>query len=267
MSWGQMVAFARRDGRIELSYHFQLVMRLFSTAFAVVTFYFLGRLVGDAPEVNQYRGQYFGFALIGLIVTTLGFTVMRKASRVLIDEAAVGTLEILLVSNARLAVLVGGAIVIPIALGLIDVGMYLALGSLFADVSYTATSLLLAVPVLALVLGTFVGWGLLAAAFVVLTKRGEPFSGLVIQATNLLAGSIFPVALLPDALSWLTRLIPAFYGLRALRDLLLTDGAGSGVIFDVVALVVWNALLIPIGLLALAKALRISRRYGTLVDF
>ena len=264
--WGQVGAITRRDAQLELSYHFQLTMRYVSTVFAVAVFFFIGRLVGDAEQLEQFRGGYFAFALIGLVVTGLAAVGLREVSRTFTGEASAGTLEILLASPTPLSSILAGSLVVPFGLGLVEMGVYLLVGWALGGVVYTFHGVLLAIPLLVLTIGTFVAIGVLATAFLVLTRRGEPFTLLSLQATNLLAGTVFPVAVLPESLQVVAHLIPAFYGLSAMRAVLLS-GAGLGTIWDeALVLVGFNVILLPLSMWALRSSLRLARTTGTLAS-
>jgi ABC-2 type transport system permease protein len=264
--WSQISAITRRDARIELSYHFQLAMRYFSTLLSVALFFFIGKLVRDAPELEQYSGGYFSFALIGLIVTAFATIALREVSRTFTTEASAGTLEILLAGPTPLSSIIAGSLVVPFGIGVTDMVIYLAAGFFFGGVEYTLWGSLLAIPILILTILSFVAVGIFATAFLVLTKRGEPFSLLVLGATSLLAGTLFPVSLLPAPLQALSRLLPAYYGLNALREVLLA-GAGLEAVWDeILVLVAFNLVLLPLSMWALRRSLREARVLGTLVS-
>ncbi|MEX1133487.1 MAG: ABC transporter permease [Acidimicrobiia bacterium] len=262
----QVAAITRRDARLELSYHFQLTMRYVSTVFVVAVFFFIGKLVGDAEPLEQFQGGYFAFALIGLVVMGLAAIGLREVSRTFTGEASAGTLEILLASPTPLSLILAGSLVIPFGLGLIDTSIYLLIGRTLGGVVYTLPGPLLAAPILVLTIGTFVAVGILATAFLVLTRRGEPFTILALQATNLLAGTLYPVEVLPEPLQIAAHLVPAFYGLRALREVLLS-GAGLESIWDeALILLAFNVVLLPLSMWALRRALRLARTTGTLAS-
>jgi ABC-2 type transport system permease protein len=264
--WEVTRATARRDYLLERSYHFQLTMRYISTIFGVLMFYFIGRLVGNAAELQQYGGEYFSFALIGLIVMALANTGVRQVSRTFTGESSSRTLEILLTAPTPLGSIIAGSLVVPFALSGINVAVYLVVGFLLGGVSYTIGGSLLALPILILTVGTFVAVGITSAAFLVLTRRGEPFSTLMMQTTNVLAGTVFPVAVLPGYLQVAAHLLPAFYGLRALRAVLLSNGGLDAVWSDVLILLAFNVVLLPLAMWALHGSLRVARRLGTLAS-
>jgi ABC-2 type transport system permease protein len=261
---GRIAALTRRDLTIELSYRFQLAMHLIAIVIGVLTFYFLGLLVGDSPELARYDAGYFEFALIGLLVMNFSVVSVMSFGRSIQAAQTTGTFEILLSTPTSLPTLMVGTLVVPMLFAVAEASVYLILGLLLVGFSAPLGSLLLAAILLLLTLGTFAAIGILSAAVIILTKRGDPFSGLVLQVSNLLAGAIFPVTLLPDALQVASRLVPAFYGLRGTREVLLAGGGPAEVAVDIGALVVFNAVLFPVALVALSRAIHLARITGTL---
>ncbi len=257
-------ALARRDLALELSYHFQLFLRAWTMVLAVVMFFFLGRLVGDAQELEGYRGGYFEFALAGLVVMGYSQACVNSFGQSIQREQSTGTLEILLSTATRLRTLMAGTLVVPLLFASVEAVLYFGLGWALSGLSFSLGALLLAVPLLLLTLGAFAAIGILSAAVIVLTKRGDPFSSLVLQASNLLAGAVFPIAVLPESLQLIARMVPAFYGLRGVREVLLAGGGLSEISSDLLALVAFNLVLVPLSLWALSRAVRIARITGTL---
>lgn len=263
-SLARVSALIRRDLLQELSYHFQLFLQIFAIGVSVMMFYFLGQLVGDSPELEGYRGGYFTFSLIGLMLVGLSQACVLSFGTSLRSAQSDGTLEVLLSTATRLPILLLGTLVVPMIFGFTEAGVYLGVGAVVADLRFGAADASLAILLLILTLGTFAAVGIFSGAVIVLTKRGDPFSSLVLQLTNLLAGALFPIAVMPEWMQVLSRLVPATYGLRGIRDLLLRDGNLASVWVDIVVLVGFNLTLLPAGVWALSRALRLARVTGTL---
>jgi ABC-2 type transport system permease protein len=260
----RIAALVRRDLTLQLSYHFQLFIKFFSIGMGVLMFYFLSRLVGSAQELEGYRGGYFEFVLIGLLVMAFSQACVSSFSQSIQSAQSDGTLEILLSSAMRLPTLLAGTLIVPVLFALVEGGLYLVVGVLAADLRITLSGVLLAVLLLVLTLGTFAAVGIFSATVIVLTKRGDPFSMLALQASNLLAGAVFPVAVLPGALQALSHAIPAFYGLRGVREILLADGGLVDVRTDLLALLAFNVVMLPAAMWSLSRALNVARVIGTL---
>jgi ABC-2 type transport system permease protein len=260
----RIAALARRDLIIELSYHFQLVIRLFSILMAIITFFFLGRLVGDADALEGYRGGYFEFVLIGLVVMGFSQACVNALGRSIQSAQGDGTFEILLSTSTRLTTLMLGTLAVPMLFAAVEAALYLAFGWTLTGFVPPVGAAILAVILLLLTLGTFASVGIFSAAVIVLTKRGDPFSSMALQASNLLAGAMFPVTLFPDWVQAISRIVPAFYGLRGTREVMLAGGGIGEVAPDLLALAIFNIVLLPASLLALSGAIRMARVTGTL---
>ena len=260
----RLAALATRDLILELSYHFQLFLRAWTMLISVAMFFFLSRLVGEAQELEGYRGGYFEFALIGLVIMGYSQACVSSFARSIEREQSSGSLEILLATATRLPTLMAGSLVVPLLFASTEALLYFGIGWGLSGVGFPLEGILLSVPLLLLTLGAFAAVGIFSATVIVLTKRGDPFSSLVLQASNLLAGAVFPIAVLPDVLQLLARAVPAFYGLRGVRELLLAGGGLSDVSSDLLALGAFNVVLLPLSMWALSRALRIARITGTL---
>ncbi len=259
-----IVAVARRDWAVRRSYQFDFALRLFGILAAVATFFFISKLVGSAPSLEGI--EYFEFALVGLLVLNGATMAMNTLKGAIAQERSDGTLEMILSKPAPLWAVLSGTLVIPAMFFLLEAVVMLGFAVMFGS-RFPIGGVLLGVPLLLLTLASFAVLGLLAAAFIVLTKRGEPITFVILQSTNFLAGAVFPVALLPIGLRFLAHLIPAFYGLNGLRAVLLEDAGAFDVLGDIVFLTVFTIVLAPIALWVLARALRVARVTGTLGSY
>ena len=208
-------------------------------------------------------GDYFAFALIGVVLVSFATLGLGTFSRTISDEQGGGTLEVLLSVPAPLAVVLGGAFVVPLALTALEILVY-AGTAVGVGTTFSVASTLLALPVLVLTIASFCALGVLSAAFIVLTKRGDPFTLLATRATTLLAGSLFPISLLPGWLQAVGKLVPAYYGLRAMRSTLLAEAGVTDIAGDLLILAGFAVVLLPLSLACFSRALRIARVSGTL---
>jgi len=112
--------------------------------------------------------------------------------------------------------------------------------------------------------------GVLAASVKVLAKRGDPVVGLYTLATTLLSGAIFPIALLPQVLRWISYCLPPTYVLSALRKILLPGSAslpGPSAGQAILLLLAFMAVLYPLAMFLYARALEYGRRMGLLAGY
>jgi len=260
----RVFAVGRRDLSIQFSYQFQFATRFLQVFFLLASLYFASKLVTDAPQLNPYGGDYFSFVLVGLIVSSFVTVGLGTFTRTLAVEQQGGTLELLLSTPTRIGNLLTGAMVMPIAMALISITMFVVIGSVLFDAQVPLSGIVLSIPLLVLTTLVFAAVGMFSCAFVVLTKRGDPFSALLGQASTFFAGALFPITVLPAWMQSLAKLVPAYYSLEGMRTLLLNDGGLGDVTNEMIALLGFAMALLPLAVIALRWALGQARVTGTL---
>ena len=260
-------AVARRDLRSERTYQFRYIMWIVELAVSGVVVFHVGKLITDTPALAHYGGRYFDFAMVGLAMMSVARLGVGTFSANIMAEQSAGTLEILLVSPARLWVFLTGSFVVPMLLTAVDLVMYFGLGIGVIGGGLRLEGLLLSVPLVALTLATFCAFGIMGAALGVLVKRGDPVSGPLLQLTSIMSGALFPISVFPGPLRALARAFPAYYGITGVRETLLAGGGLSAVWVDLVVLTVFVAVLLPLSLALFERALTIARRTGILASY
>jgi ABC-2 type transport system permease protein len=121
--------------------------------------------------------------------------------------------------------------------------------------------------VLAASILAFAGLGIISTSYLLLFKRGNPGRWLIVGASGLLGGMMYPVSVLPVPLQWLSKLIPVTYSLEGMRKALLA-GAGLAQLWPSVrVLLLFSVILLPLSSVIFAWALRRTKITGTLTHF
>jgi ABC-2 type transport system permease protein len=263
-SWlAQIGAIARRDLIIEFSYRFQFVLRLVSAVVLTLTLYYTSRLVQHPAQLRRYGGDYFAFVLVGMVVLSFVTLGVGAFSRSISEQQRAGTLEVLLASPASLSLVLLGSLVVPLGLTMLQVLLYVIAG-VIAGVHVHVLGVLLGLVMLVLLLASFAAFGMVSAGFIILVQRGDPFIVLANQATTFLAGTLFPVSLLPLPARLLARAVPAYYALDGIRRSLLAGAGLASVSVDLIVLAGFVIVLVPLALGFLSWAVQAARRAGTL---
>jgi ABC-2 type transport system permease protein len=113
---------------------------------------------------------------------------------------------------------------------------------------------------------TFLGLGLLAAAFTMVIKQGDPIVGGYIALSGLLGGAVIPVAVLPSWIQAISELLPLTHALRGLR-MALDGGSFADIGGEIGVLVLLALIAMPVGLWSATWATRRARREGSLVVY
>jgi ABC-2 type transport system permease protein len=262
-------AFFKRDVSLAISYRLSFILQIGGILLNVASFYFLSRLFGSAlvPQLAQYGGDYFSFVLIGLAFSGyLGLSLSSFASSIREGQMS-GTLEIMLLSPTRLSAILLSSSLWPYLLTTIQVIVYLVLGALVFGFSVSQANILTAVIVLLLSIASFSGFGILSAAIVLIIKKGDPIAWIFGGVSSLLSGVYYPISVLPDWLTPLSRILPMTYALDAMRLAMLKGYSLYEVRFDVLVLAGFALILTPLSFFAFRSALKRAKMEGSLIHY
>ena len=260
-------AVARRDLYIEVSYQFRLAFHfvtIFASAFLA---FYVSQLVGDSDLLRQFEGGYFEYVVLGLALTSYATLGVASFTAHITQEQSAGTLEVLLGGPTRLVTLLAGGFLVPLGLTTIEVALLVGVGVGWLGTGLSAAEVLLAVPVILLTVANFCAMGIASAAIVLLVKRGDPISGPLYQLTLLLSGAIFPVELFPAWLEAISRATPAYYGVRGVREAMLTQAGFAGIVDELAVLAAFAVVLLPAAVWLFAWSVAQSKRLGVLASY
>jgi ABC-2 type transport system permease protein len=229
------------------------------------TFYFVGLMVNPKtlPQYGGTKTTYMEFVAAGIALGAFIQVGLGRVGAALRGEQLMGTLESLLMTPTSVATIqVGSAvydlIYVPIRTALFFVLITLLFGLHFepSGIGPAVVSLLLFIP--------FVwGLGVTSAAITLTVRRGGTAFALGVSALIVGSGAFFPLALLPDWVTSITRFNPVTLAVDGIRRPLLGGGWGGiwphGLLLAPMALVTLVA-----GLFAFRLALRREQRRGTL---
>jgi ABC-2 type transport system permease protein len=110
---------------------------------------------------------------------------------------------------------------------------------------------------------SFIGIGMMTAVLPLISPEKGTQLGFVAQGLMLVvSGVYYPVSVLPDWMQWISKISPATYALRAIRDEILNGAPISW--DDVWPLLVIGAVSIPLGLYVFRTGERYAKQHGKL---
>jgi len=262
----KVLAFFRRDVAVARSYRMAFGLEILEAFFGVATFYYLSRFV-SSQELNQALPpgtDYFGFALVGFAFFDY-LTVSMSAFDSSITEAQHnGTLEAMLVTETPLTMILIASAAYPFVLLAMRTVIYLAWGVMLFHFPVHQANWLGAAAILAVSVLAFAGLGVISTSYLLLFKRGNPARWLIVGASSLLGGMMYPVSVLPASLQWMARLLPVTYSLEAMRQALLAGASFAQLWPAVRVLLLFAVILLPLSSVVFAWALRRTKITGTL---
>jgi ABC-2 type transport system permease protein len=264
MRW-VMPAYLRRDWLVWSSYRFAAVFQLAAVAGVIIGIAFAGDLIVQKSSIFSGSKNYASFALGGLAFTDALFSGLTGPSGAVRAAQTEGTLEPVFLTPIRAWQFVVGSSAFQVLLAFVRTGLFIVAAVVFLGYWHNA-NVLAAVLVFIPAFLTFLGLGLLASAFTVVVKQGEPVVAAYLAVSGLLGGTLFPVRLLPSWMQAISQLLPLTHALNGLR-LALTGHGVLAITSSFGWLAALALLLVPIGLLAVTKATQRARREGSLVVY
>jgi ABC-2 type transport system permease protein len=263
------LAFIRRDFHTQASYRLAFVMRIAGILISVSIFYFISQTLGAAasPYLQSYDTDYFHFALLGVAFypfISLSANAMAEAVR---EYTSTGTLEVLFLSPTPILAVLSWSTVWRYCWAFGEALFYLLMATVVFQAHLAWANLAAALLIVLLAILANVGFGLVNASFLLVTKRASPLVGLLALLNNLLAGIYYPVEVLPDWLQTVSQLLPATYSIGALRRVMLGSASLADVGQEVLALIGFTVVLLPIGLIALRFGVRWAKIDGSLAQY
>lgn len=259
------LAIVRRDWQMLISYRLPFVASLLSACFSLTLFYYISRLVNI--DAFGSPDEYFAYAVIGLVILQVLNSAFMSLPGGVRGELMAGTFERLVLSPFGGVGSIVAMLLFPLLYAtVLALGMLTFAALVFGLPVHWSTAPLM-VPVAILGAASFAPFGLLVAATVLVAKQAMSGTTWIVAGISLIAGLYFPVTLLPDWVQWMSHVQPFTPAVELMRNVLvgtpLTEPAWAGV----TKLVGFGVLLIPIAIWALGRALRVSQRRGTVIEY
>ncbi len=260
-----VAAVAQKDFRTALSYRFGLISGLIASFWGLIAFRFVSKLV----NTGQFEGStvaYFRFTVVGLLVASILEPTAIGTSTAARNEQIQGTLEYMASQPVRRVYLglswsaYGLVQSSVIALGVLLLTIPIGFGVHDVDVPVVVAAIVLSVLVFAAV-------GNIGAALVIVVQQGTPIVAGVLSIVGVVSGTLFPISVLPPWLQFFSHLSPLTYALDAIRSATLAAQPPTSYVTDLLVLVAFAVVLLPLSAWVLERSFRVAQRRGTLSTF
>lgn len=269
MILAKLLVFLWKDWVQARSYRVAFILQNVSLLMPLLMLFFLSRLFNlvDVPAIDPYGGNYVTFAFIGLVVITYSFTGLRAFSAGVRQAQVAGTLEVLLLTRARLPTIIVGWAMYPFVLSTLHMIVFLAVGFMILGLRLENANPWSALLVLSVTVIVMASIGVIAGGFTLLFKRGEPFTGLLVAVSGILSGTVYPVSVLPGWLQAAGKILPQTHTIEAMRLALLQRASVADLASQLSVLIIFALVLMPLAVLAFRFATLRARRDGSLAHY
>ncbi len=253
--------FMKRDIISFSTYKTNIVLMIFSALFGALSYAFLGANAQMQSVLEQYHMTFTTYLIIGIAFMTYLSQSLTLVQRTINPWS----LEEVLVSPTGLVTFIAGSSLWGFIWSTATIIIYLAVGVLAFGV-VLSINILGTIFVVALGIGTFIGFSMIGAGILILTKQGDPVATLITIITSLFGNVLFPPQVMPQPLQTIAYFTPQYYFLTDIR-VMLTGGSITSILFELAVLALMFAVILPLGYFAFSWCLATSRKNGTLSWF
>jgi ABC-2 type transport system permease protein len=253
--------FMKRDILSFSTYKTNILLSVLSALFGALSYAFLGANALVQSVETTYHISYTTYLLIGLAFNTYLSQSLTLVQRTINPWS----LEEVLVSPTGLFTFIVGSSAWGFIWSTLVIAIYLGVG-VFAFGVVLSINILGTMLVAALGIATFIGFSMIGAGLLILTKQGDPVTTVITIATNLFGNVLFPPAVMPSALQVISYFVPQYYFFTAIRGV-LTGAAWEAILPNLLVLILMCAIILPLGYLIYSWCLRTAKKNGTLSWF
>lgn len=259
------MAFIKKDMKIAVSYRMQFVFQFLQVFFGIAIIYFIGRMVeggGNSNILNKYGGNYFSFALVGIAVNSYlraGLVSITNDMRQIMNQ---GTLEAMCATPVGHSWLIVCCSLWQFIFETFRVLCYFGLGILAFGVRFNNANWWSGILSLMLTWPVFLMLGCISCSILIVVKKGDPVNWVFSSVGAILAGTMFPVDVLPGWMRKMSMFMPLTYSLEAVRKSLLMGANIFEIKGELLALAGFCVLLLPLSILINSWCMKIAKRAG-----
>jgi ABC-2 type transport system permease protein len=265
--WANASAFIKKDMKISLSYKFQFIFQFAQIFFSVAMIFFIGKMLEDhgSKHLKVYGGDYFSFALIGLAVNSYlraGLVTVTNDMRQMMNQ---GTFEAVCAAPVKYMSLMVYSALWQFLFETVRISAYFALGFFLFGLKLRNPNITGAILVMLLTAVIFLLLGIISCSILIVIKRGDPINWIFSSLGALLAGTMFPVSVLPGWLGRVAMFMPLTHSLEAVRKTLLTSASVYDISNNLTALYAFVIILLPISFYINKVSMTAAKKYGAFV--
>jgi ABC-2 type transport system permease protein len=260
----QVAALVVRDWRVRTSYRAAFVLDFIIGVLDLAVYYFVSKTFTGVSASLQGAPDYFAFALVGIVVTTVITAAATGLALRVREEQLTGTLEALLTQPMTAVQLALGMCAFPFLFATVRVGMYLLVAAVLLSLDLSNADPVGFFVMLATIGGAMSSIGILSGAIVLVIKRGDKLAALALFGMGLVGGAFFPVSVLPAWLEAIGKVVPTRFAFDGLRSALYQ---GTGWTDDALMLALFTVTTLPIALWLFTRALDWGKGRGSLSQY
>jgi ABC-2 type transport system permease protein len=265
----KVLALIKKDFLLESSYKLAFIMNTLNVCASLLIYFFIDKLFGQNMNrhLQQFGVNYFSYVLLSMaFFSYIGVGIGSFSSRIRFEQLQ-GTLQSLFLTPTRSETILLGMTIWNILFATFDLLLYFVLGIFLFKIDFSSINYLSTAITLILTIVCFSSLGILSASFILLYKRGNPTAWLINTIEGVVGGVYFPVSVLPAFMQIIARLLPITYAIKALQLAVYRGYSVFDISKELLVLLIFSVLLLPLSLWAFKKALHKASVQGSLSQY
>ncbi len=263
-----VLAVARKDWLHFLRYPLNAVFRIVEPIMWLTPIYFLGRSFATAQGNIGFKeyvgvGDYMSFILLGGVLSSFIGAVFWGMGQSLKQEMDSGVLESNWMAPVPRPLLLIGQTVASITITSVTTAGTLFLAWLVFGFHVSGNVLYALSAALPMIVALY-GFGFAFAAVVLLMRDANTLIDVSNYLVSIFSGSNFPVQVLPRPLLVISLALPLTYGMDAVRGFLMHTRTLIPLGYELLILLAFMALMVPLGYAVFRRVETRCRRLGTI---
>jgi ABC-2 type transport system permease protein len=234
------------------------------TAANTLTIVFIGKGVEAAGgDIDVER--LTTILLIGAVIWSYLGIIFEILTETVQWERWEGTIEYTFMAPLSRAVHLVGMGLFAVGYGVVRATIVFVVIASFFGLNMPDANFVSAIVLLAIASVSFIGIGMMTAVLPLISPEKGTQVGYIAQGLMLVvSGVYYPVSVLPTWMEWISKISPATYALRGIREAVL-EGAGLTALWgDIWPLIVIGIVSIPLGLEIFRRGERYAKQHGKL---
>jgi ABC-2 type transport system permease protein len=213
--------------------------------------------------IYQNDRELLEYAVVASAGMAILFALIFNGGEILDSERRRGTLGNLFLAPLPRYVWLGGFQLVALVEAIVNASIAILAGAWFFDIQLSVNAPALIVTVI-LTSAALWGMSLILGAIGIVVRNANFLSNLIFPFVTLVAGTMYPVALMPDWIRIPARMLPFSYGIEALVAALTRDESIAEMPGTLLPLLGFAIALPLAGILAFRRMERAVRKIGSL---
>tara|TARA_B100000242_G_scaffold288527_1_gene256902 strand:+ start:415 stop:1221 length:807 start_codon:yes stop_codon:yes gene_type:complete len=260
-------AFVRKDFLISYSYKIPFFISILFILLNIFVFFYFSKFVDGGNNIYLETESYFSFVILGIAIADLSTTLLSKISLEIRNYQLIGVFENLVLSSSSPTTLFLCSYGYPLILSIFKFTLYMLI-----SIELFGANFMIFENLMILSLGIFLtfisiaGIGMIAGAYTILFKQGNPILQAYLLLSSSIGGIFFPQNVLPNFLDGIANFLPIRHSLDIFRTI-----ENQVVFAEVQESFLWLGFLSTIyffiGICSIKLSINYTKRNGSLIYY